>query len=152
PWILELALDGRPVFVLEPPHDLLDALDALDVADTMTGGPDVLPRLWLLLRIMEVETLADLEIVRVEPGIHEARAQLVGVSAGDRIGADDILGGAVDHHLLVTRVGAALMRGDEARAHIDEIGSHDLGGAQGSPVRHAARDDDHAFPELAHRG
>ncbi len=60
-------------------------------------------------------------MIRIKTGARNAAAQVIAVHAAEQRCVDDVLGGAVDEHLLVFRRSVALIGGDETRPQVGQI-------------------------------
>ena len=96
-------------------HDLLNGSNIADLCDALASRPDILPAL-------HVGCIVGLW---AQAG-HRTRDK-ISVNAADLVGVDDVFGATVDHGLLVGIHRAALGAGDEAGAHVDQLGSQSQG-------------------------
>ncbi len=80
------------------------------------------------------------QVVRIESRGTDGGREVVAMHAREEIAVDDVVGVAVDDRLLVGLLRARLVRGDERRADIGEVGAHGLRGQDGSaPMRSSPR-------------
>jgi hypothetical protein len=81
------------VFAREPGDTLGNAFDGGDGADALTRTPDVLPCLGIGVAArteVHLGRIAFRQIVGIETGGHDRRAQVVAVNAGEQVGIDDV--------------------------------------------------------------
>src|SRR5688572_21906608 len=80
--------------------------DLVNVGDALAAAPDVAPRFALGVAAaaeVHLALVCDRQRVRIEPGVDDARAQVVAVHAREQVRVHDVLGLAVDQRLFVLR-------------------------------------------------
>jgi len=112
---------------------------ALTIQRPDAAAPNILPRLGLARAEIHGGRVGPRQIVRIEPGGHQARLQIVAVHTGDEVGIDDAAGAALHDGLLIRRVGICLRGGDERGADIAQIRPHRLRRQHGAARRDGAR-------------
>ena len=126
----------------------------MDSADTLPTAPDVPPGFCVLIAAgpeVHLRRIALRQIGRIESRLDDGWREIVAMHAGEQVRVDDVVGGAVDDHLLIAVNGPRLLRRDEGRADIGEIGAHGLGAEDRLPVGDGARQGDgpvKPFPDL----
>src|SRR5665213_2740185 len=122
---------GGFVFGGQPGDEFAGRRDRRDRADALAAAPDVAPGLGLLVAAGAEVHLGRIglgKVFRIQAGALDARAQIVAVNPGEAVGVENVLAAAFDDHLLVSGNGVGLLRGDESRADVGEVGAHGLGG------------------------
>src|SRR5579885_3354246 len=92
----------RLVLGLEPGHDVGGRRGVVDLADALARAPDVAPRLGLLVAAgaeIHLALVGHRQVVGIEAGRGDRALEVVAVHAGEEVGVDDLLSGAVDDAL-----------------------------------------------------
>ncbi len=143
------AFAGCGVLAAQAPDQLGRARHLGDRADALPAAPDVLPG---LLRVAAEVHLAGIrfgQVVRIESRGTDGGREVVAMHAREEVAVDDVVGVALDDGLLVGLLRARLVRGDEGRADIGEVGAHGLRGQDGATRGDRARERQRAVEPLA---
>jgi hypothetical protein len=93
-------------------HQFARGQHRVDGADALAAAPDVAPGLGVLVAArteVHGRRIADRQVGRVEPRLDDRRPQVVAVHAGEEVGIEDVVGVALDDHVLVALYGVGLL-------------------------------------------
>lgn len=115
---------GCEVLAFHSRDEVLDAPNALDRADPLTGPPDVLPCLGLGVAAaaeVHLRGIACGKVVGIQSGVLDRAAEVVPMNPGEQVRVDDAFGRSFDNPLFVGGVGVGLVRRDEGASGVTEV-------------------------------
>src|SRR6476620_846036 len=104
------------VLIGELSNELGGGLYVGDGGNSLTGTPNVLPRLGVGVSAgapVHGRWVGDGEVVWVEASGEDGAAQVVGVNPGEQVGVDDVRRGACCDHVLIALGGVGFVGGQE---------------------------------------
>ena len=113
---------GQAKLAFQPVHDRGRARTFVNDANPLPSSPDILPGSgFLARRDLRYITFLTRQSGRIHASALNRRPQIIAVNAGEVVGVHDVVGAAVDNHLLVGCVRISLLGGNKQGAGVAAI-------------------------------